>query len=710
MDSQLTPDDIAGYDTSGTRQRHVNAIRQYLKVQPFSKAARQVMVAAMETAIETQHDLVDLINVALEELVKERYQLPAFSALERAARDVRAVYNNKLYQSVSDALDGGEQMQLSELFYCTVGEATTLWHEVKKEPGSPKLGELQNLVERLRWLQPLQVAGSAFSAMPDVRRTNFAAQAQALDANQMKELPNAKRQTLAIALLQRRYAQTLDDIAEVFIKRMRRMHYKAKEALENYRIESQQRTDELISKLRQVAIAHSTDGEIADRFAAVGYVIGDAPQELIAQCDDHLAYAGNNYLPFLPKFYRSHRAVLFRFLSVVPLYPSTQDDSLAAAIAFIRAHRASRKTWLPLADENSSEEADDTPVPQFELSWVPTKWWTLVTGEKTRATVPTQVHRQYFELCVFSHILLGLKSGDLYIEGSSAFGDYLAQLISWDDMQALLADYAEQLGFPIEGAAFVEHVRDWLTDKIEETDEGFPANTDVYFKSDRLVIRKAKAKNRNGAKKLKKLIAERMKPVNLLDVLVDTEQWLTWTKHFKPVSGYEAKLENPVARYLATTFCYGCNIGPSQLAQSLSLFDRKQISRVNQRHISDTQLHYAVESVVNGYNRFVLPKFWGVGKSASVDGTKWDIYENNLLAEYHIRYGGYGGLGDYHVADNYIALFSHFIPCGVFEALYLFDGLLNNHSDIQPDTSNSQYEISTSISRDFKLQALNHKG
>ena len=75
-----------------------------------------------------------------------------------------------------------------------------------------------------------------------------------------------------------------------------------------------------------------------------------------------------------------------------------------------------------------------------------------------------------------------------------------------------------------------------------------------------------------------------------------------------------------------------------------------------------------------------------MGKSASVDGTKWDIYENNLLAEYHIRYGGYGGIGYYHVADSYIALFSHFIPCGVFEAVYLFDGLLNNHSDIQPDT------------------------
>ncbi|MEM6869367.1 MAG: DUF4158 domain-containing protein, partial [Cyanobacteria bacterium P01_C01_bin.121] len=142
VDSQLTPEDIAGYDTSGTRQRHVKAIRQHLEVQPFATAARQVMLTAMETAIETQHDLVDLINVALEELVKERFQLPAFSTLERAAKDVRAAHNNKLYQSVSDALNGGEQMQLSQLFYCAVGETTTLWHEVKQEPGSPKLGEL----------------------------------------------------------------------------------------------------------------------------------------------------------------------------------------------------------------------------------------------------------------------------------------------------------------------------------------------------------------------------------------------------------------------------------------------------------------------------------------------------------------------------------------------------------------------------------------
>ncbi len=58
----------------------------------------------------------------------------------------------------------------------------------------------------------------------------------------------------------------------------------------------------------------------------------------------------------------------------------------------------------------------------------------------------------------------------------------------------------------------------------------------------------------------------------------------------------------------------------------------------------------------------------------------------DLLAEYHIRYGGYGGIGYYHVSDTYIALFSHFILCGVWEAVYILDGLLKNDSAIQPDT------------------------
>jgi TnpA family transposase len=89
--------------------------------------------------------------------------------------------------------------------------------------------------------------------------------------------------------------------------------------------------------------------------------------------------------------------------------------------------------------------------------------------------------------------------------------------------------------------------------------------------------------------------------------------------------------------------------------------------------------------VINRYHRCGLPQLWGTGKTAAADGTKFDLYEENLLAEYSIRYGGYGGIVYHYVSDTYIALFSHFIACGVWEAVYILDGLLKNTSDVQPD-------------------------
>ena len=49
-------------------------------------------------------------------------------------------------------------------------------------------------------------------------------------------------------------------------------------------------------------------------------------------------------------------------------------------------------------------------------------------------------------------------------------------------------------------------------------------------------------------------------------------------------------------------------------------------------------------------------------------------------------YGGYGGIGYYHVSDKYIALFSYFISCGVYAAVYILDEMIKNESDIKPDT------------------------
>lgn len=113
---------------------------------------------------------------------------------------------------------------------------------------------------------------------------------------------------------------------------------------------------------------------------------------------------------------------------------------------------------------------------------------------------------------------------------------------------------------------------------------------------------------------------------------------------------------------------------------------RKQRFNTRWQHISSAQLDAAIRNIINYYDRFDLPNFWGSGKTAAADGTVFNTYLNNLMTERHIRYGEYGGIAYHHVSDKYVALFSHFISVGVWEAVYIIDGLIENTSDIQPDT------------------------
>lgn len=76
--------DLRGYDASGTRRHHLRTIRAHRQVQPFDRAARRILLRALFEAARTKVELADLINIGIEELVRGRYELPAFDTLRRA--------------------------------------------------------------------------------------------------------------------------------------------------------------------------------------------------------------------------------------------------------------------------------------------------------------------------------------------------------------------------------------------------------------------------------------------------------------------------------------------------------------------------------------------------------------------------------------------------------------------------------------------------
>jgi TnpA family transposase len=667
--------DFRDYDQSGFRQRFLELIRCFMDIKPITSETNDVIWSTALQAAESKQVLADIINVIIEELVRQRYELPGFSTLVRTARRARKQVNDHYFRTLYDPLASTLRQKLDALLAAFSSIETSGWLQLKQEPKKPTNPEFRRFLKHVQWLKSWALQLPTVSHIPVPKYRQYVLEARALDAADMKDMKPAKRYALMVILVHAQLHRSIDDTADIFIRKVRKLHTNANEKLDEYHLEHQKQVEKLVVQLRDMLQAFQKVQTDQERGAMMAAALRDEPAQLLVECEEHMAYASNNYFPFMLESYRFKRSLLFNCISLLEMASTTSDHSLTQAIQFVLKHRQSHKEHLQVLET------------EINLHWLPDKWKRLVIRNSTTDHVVTEIHKKYFELCVLTEVSHDLQSGDLFVEHSDKYNDHRTQLIDWETYNVQIVDYGKMVSLPIEPPAFVAHMKNKLSERALRIDKGFLENQHVDIEASGLIIRK----HANDAKPpaLDQIDGElkvRMPEKSILDILIEAESWLDLHKLFGPLSGFDAKIDDPRKRFITTLFCYGCNLGPMQTARSVKGLSRKQVAWLNLHHMTEERLEKAIEQVINAYNKFLLPRYWGTGKHASADGTKWNLYEQNLLSEYHIRYGGYGGIGYYHVSDMYIALFSHFIPCGVYEAIYILDGLIKNTSDIQPDT------------------------
>ena len=97
-----------------TRYRHQNAVRERLKVKSYDKTARRLITRTVYEAAQVMDNPADLINAAIEELIRERFELPAFSTLDRLAQRIRTLVNRRLWETMFDHLSEPEIVRLDQ--------------------------------------------------------------------------------------------------------------------------------------------------------------------------------------------------------------------------------------------------------------------------------------------------------------------------------------------------------------------------------------------------------------------------------------------------------------------------------------------------------------------------------------------------------------------------------------------------------------------
>ena len=104
IEIKLDKTKLQNYMQLKQRKRHKAVIRKFLAINENKQLGKIIMKSASLKSAAIKENLADIINDMLEEIIKNSFEIPAFSTLLRMARASRTIVSSALYQKVSNQL------------------------------------------------------------------------------------------------------------------------------------------------------------------------------------------------------------------------------------------------------------------------------------------------------------------------------------------------------------------------------------------------------------------------------------------------------------------------------------------------------------------------------------------------------------------------------------------------------------------------------
>ena len=357
------------YDNARVRADHIQDIRSYFNINPSDEEARLEARKAMEEAAYTKEDIVDILNVGIEELIRLRYELPKFDRLLRIAYKARKKTNKTIYSTISKAIPNDTRKQLKNLIKTDPETKRSPWNQLRQDPGKVTIKEIDTTIERLQWIKSLDFPFDPFATIPYIKFRHFSMEAKSLNANRIDSITLPKKNVLLAAMVKSALSKTTDDIVTMIIKKIRKIHYSGKVRLEEYLERNKNLTDRIIANYKAIhdQACDDEENDPEKKLASIQMIFDENP-ELVEFSAQHTIYGSKNYYRFLLPLFRPSRAAFFKALNQLEFVSSSSDQALTQAITFARANQKSRSQWIP---REAIDPETGISIFMDDLSWIP---------------------------------------------------------------------------------------------------------------------------------------------------------------------------------------------------------------------------------------------------------------------------------------------------------------------------------------------------
>lgn len=214
------------------RSRYRQAIYTYLDIKAYRDGGPQTVEKIVWQAAQTMSDPADLINVAVEQLIVERFELPAYGTLDELVNHIRHQTHQELYTRVTANLTEEQKTILDGLLIRQKGETRNGFTRLKALPAKSSLKWVRLWKKHLERLETIMNPQPFLAGLPSTKVEQFASQAYQMEISDITGVTTeAKRYTLLLCLLSQMQVRTRDQLTAMYLKRIRLLHNNAKKRL-----------------------------------------------------------------------------------------------------------------------------------------------------------------------------------------------------------------------------------------------------------------------------------------------------------------------------------------------------------------------------------------------------------------------------------------------------------------------------------------------
>ncbi len=713
---QLNIDDVQQYDLEDRVARgHKLIIRKFLNFKVANSDDIEQMTKWLITNILPQENSYTIIETKVYERYRELKIDPSNKEqIEQCINKAIISFELKLFTKIAAQLSDTTKQRIDELISTSKKDykrsnpkyIKVSLNYLKRDPRQTSVETVLNEIAKLQRIRYLQLPKDLFQGLSPKVLQKYRLRIIMEKPARINAFPTDNKYAMVAAFCCLREQAITDSLADLLIQITHKIATKAEKRVIKELLQDLRKVTGKTGILYRMALA-AVDHPLGIVNEVIYPVVGEETlKDLVREFKSTgFVYQREIHASMRASYSTHYRRILTPILHVLTFCTHNEEQNpIINALNLLKRYSSSKSVHYAIDEEVPIENIVQGDV--YNIVVEETK-----SGRK--------INRINYEMEVLQALRDKIRCKEIWLENAYRYRNPDEDLPK--DFDEKEDEYCQLLKQPLSATEFILKVQQILREALAMLNSGMPKNDKV-----KIIFKIKKGKQKSwisltpltaqpdpvNIERLKAEILQQWPMTSLLDVLKEVDMFVDITSCFKSIATREIlDKETLQKRLLLCLFSIGTNTGLSRISSGNPGISYDDLRYIRKRFVHKDYVRQAIIKVANAIFSIRDAAIWGEATVACAsDSKKFGAWDQNLMTEWHIRYGGRGIMIYWHVEKKSVCIYSQLKSCSSSEVAAMIEGVLRHCTDMSIEKnyvdSHGQSEIAFAFSYMLNFQLL----